>query len=186
MSASVTGPSTADTPPGSGTDSPAPPSMTVPERSSRWLPRHGYSRRASPSRSCCRTGSRKLRTVTSRAPSLTSCTSCYSAPRQSIPPDHETRPEMDNRLGTSAERYRHTPVFMAGAANLDGGRRRDAADGSRRKTRRARPGRYRRRSTGPGRAGRRFLDYKIFDTELDPNGQGSFVLAPQDQSTTGQ
>ncbi|MFE9320861.1 MULTISPECIES: hypothetical protein [Nocardia] len=31
-----------------------------------------------------------------------------------------------------------------------------------------------------------FLDDKILDTELDPNGQGTFVLAQQDQSTTGR
>jgi iron-sulfur cluster assembly protein len=31
-----------------------------------------------------------------------------------------------------------------------------------------------------------FLDDKILDTGLDPNGQGTFVLAQQDQSGTGQ
>lgn len=30
-----------------------------------------------------------------------------------------------------------------------------------------------------------FLDDKILDTGLDPNGEGGFVLAKQDQSTTG-
>ncbi|WP_327094785.1 hypothetical protein OIE68_32510 [Nocardia vinacea] len=30
-----------------------------------------------------------------------------------------------------------------------------------------------------------FLDDKILDTGLDPDGEGGFVLAPQDQSTTG-
>ncbi|MEV6334480.1 hypothetical protein AB0M12_07160 [Nocardia vinacea] len=30
-----------------------------------------------------------------------------------------------------------------------------------------------------------FLDDKILDTGLDPNGEGGFVLAKQDQGTTG-